>query len=310
MIPLTRGFGRSIVEHNIKTEILADWMEGCALFGKDKRMSGSEMVSLLVEEEIYDDQGFCWQAIDYGLKELRRRSRLNVGYPLSVSDQRVERLVNSWRDVPVQCFLLLLTLAQRYDKWTKVMPRDYNLQGELFEEVTRQSLARQFPDWVIYPTGWTRAHPTRLPKLVSEIADRLGEIRGDVAAWAPPHANEAGLDLLCYRPFKDGHVGVPLLLLQCASGDWDAPGKVRTPDIELWMKLVSFASKPKRAFATPFSFLKDDFRRVSQKVNGVLLDRHRLLGTKAEQEWASASLRRELLKWVRARVRKLAKLGS
>lgn len=310
MVPLTSGFRRSVSKHNTQIDVLADWMEACALLGDSQRMPGSELVDSLIEEEIYDDQDFCWAAINDGLKEIRRRSKLSTPFALAVSRRGIDRSISSWREAPVHCFLLLLTLAQRYDKWVKVMPIDYNLQGELFEEVTRESLVRQFPGWVIHPTGWSKTHPTKLPELVSHLAGLLGEIEGEVAAWADPEAKEAGLDLLCYRPFPDGHVGVPLLMLQCASGDWKEPGKLKTPDLEIWTKLVTFASRPKKAFATHFSFRKDEFRKVSGRVDGVLLDRYRLLGNVAEGEWVSVELKTRLLDWLELRLGALSELTT
>jgi hypothetical protein len=309
MIPITKGFLRSVTKHNIEPYILADWIEACALFGEDRRLAGSVFVDVLVEEEIYAEQGFCWGGVDEGLGELRRRTRLNQGFPLSVTGRRVERLVNDWREVPVHCFLLLLTLAKRYDNWTDMMPVNYNVQGDLFEDVTRESLTSQFPDWVIYPTGWNRTQPTALPDLVADIAGRLGELQGNVKVWTNPEAKEAGLDLLCYRPFPDGRVGVPLLLLQCASGDWKEPGKVKTPDIDIWAKIITFASRPKRAFATHFAFSQHEFHRVCGLVDGVLFDRYRLLGHRAEQEWASEELRERLRGWVEPRLTTLLELA-
>lgn len=310
MIPHTKGFKRSVSKHNIQMDVLADWMEACALFHDDGRLPASAVVDYLMEEEIYDEQDFCWEAVDEGLREIRRRSKLSIPFPLIVSDRRIDRSVASWRDVPVHCFLLLLSLAQRYDNWTEVMPIDYNLQGELFEEVTRESLASQLPDWVIRSTGWSRTKPTKLAELVSDIAGWLGELQGEVREWTDPDAKEAGLDLLCYRPFPDGHVGIPLLMLQCASGDWKEPGKVKTPDIDIWTKIVIFASTPKRAFATHFSFLKIQFRKVSAKVDGVLLDRYRILSPQAEAKWVSAQLRERLLEWLDARISKFPELTN
>ncbi len=310
MIPLTQGFRHSVNKHNTPPVVLADWVEACALFGNDERLPSPELVDILLEEEIYDKQDFCWAAVDEGLIEIHRRSKLSVPFPLSVSGQHINRLVSSWREVPVHCFLLLLTLAQRYDNWADVMPVDYSLQGELFEEVTRESLASQLPDWVIHPTGWSKAHPTKLSELVSDIAGRLGEVEGEVKVWTDPEAKEAGLDLLCYRPFPDGNVGIPLLMLQCASGDWKEPGKVKTPDIEIWTRILIFASTPKRAFATHFSFLKDDFRKVSAKVDGVLLDRYRLLSPKTEKEWLSQPLKERLLEWLEPRMSKFSELAK
>ena len=37
---------------------------------------------------------------------------------------------------------------------------------------------------------------------------RLGEMKGEIEPWENPGGNEAGLDLLFYRPFPDNRVGV------------------------------------------------------------------------------------------------------
>jgi hypothetical protein len=310
MIPLTRGFKRSINAHNIELDVLSDWMEASALFVDRPQLPVSEMVDFLIQEEIYDEQSFCWERIDEGLAELRRRTRLGPAFPIRIVERRIERLVGTWQEVPAHSFLLLLTLAQRYDKWADVMPIDYNLQGELFEQLTTESLRSQFPDWVIHPTGWTRTHPTKLSELVTEIAGRLGELQGEVSLWTDPEAKEAGLDLLCYRPFPDGFVGVPLLMLQCASGNWKVPGKLKTPDIDIWNKIIIFASEPKRAFATHFSFLKDEFRKVAGRVEGVLLDRYRIVTYKEERDWVSPQLKEKLKEWVEARIVKIQEFAS
>ena len=191
------------------------------------------------------------------------------------------------------------------------MPMDYNAQGDLFERLTKESLEHQFPDWIIHRTGWSRAKPTKVKDVVEKISEILGELPGDVKAWLDPQAKEFGLDLLCYRPFSDCQVGIPVLMLQCASGHWKEPGKLKTPDIDVWTKLVLFASQPKKAFATPFSFESNEFRKVVGHVNGILLDRYRLLVLgKPESEWLSDGLRGELTSWVDERLHKLPNLAN
>jgi hypothetical protein len=308
MLPLTRGFARSITTHNVDVNVMADWIEGSALFMTDSKLTGSEVVDSLIEEEVYEEQSLCWARVEEAMQEIKRRSRLRAVAPLRVSKQRIERVIADWRDVPAHSFLLLLTLAQRYDNWAQVMPIDYNEQGQLFENVTKESLMSQFPDWVIHSTGWSRVTPTKLSNLVAEIAHLLGEVQGEVKAWTNPEAKEAGLDLLCFRPFADGLVGIPLLLMQCASGDWKEPGKLKTPDIDIWSKIIIFASQPKRAFATHYAFLKDEFRKVAGKVNGVLIDRYRLLHDKPDLKWLSLPLKDDLIKWLDARIQKLPDL--
>ena len=312
MIPLpTTGFQRSIKAPNVELDALADWMEASALLEQDGVVHGAELVDILVEGEIYAKQDFCWEMFNNALRELRRRSRLGPACPFRIVRRRVERVGANWREVPAHLFLLLLTLSHRYDKWNDVMPINYNLQGDLFERLTKESFEYQFPDWLVRRTGWKRAQPTKLAEVVEEIAGLLGELQGEVIDWAEPEAHEAGLDLLCYRPFSDSRVGIPVLMLQCASGSWREPGKLKTPDLEVWTKVVQFASKPKKAFATPFCFQESQFRKITNLVNGILLDRYRLLVfKKPESEWLSGGLREELLGWVEERLAKLQELAN
>lgn len=305
MIPITKGFQRSVKVHNVELDVLSDWLEASVLFGETGRLPMSEVVDFLVQEEIYNDQTFCWGRIDEGLTEIKRRAKLGPAFPIQVGVRRIDRMVTSWEEAPAHCFLLLLTLAQRYDKWKHVMPVDYNTQGELFERLTLESLKAQLPDWTIRSTGWSKTQPTKLGELVTQIAGELGELQGEVKVWTDPEAKEAGLDLLCYRPFPDGYVGVPLLMLQCASGHWDEPGKLKTPDLDIWTKIIIFASTPKRAFATPFCFLRDDFKKIVGRVDGILLDRYRLVAARDERQWVSESLKGELRAWISARVGKI-----
>src|SRR5205823_3869050 len=100
-----------------------------------------------------------------------------------------------------------------------------------------------------------------------------------------------GLDLLCYRPYDDGRVGVPVFLVQCASGqDWES--KLDTPKLKIWAKIVDFASTPKKAFAMPFTLEDWDFTRKCNDNDGMLMDRYRLLAAgRARPNWISSRLR-------------------
>jgi hypothetical protein len=69
---------------------------------------------------------------------------------------------------------------------------------------------------------------------------------------------------------------------------------------------VQFAAMPKKAFATPFALLDDDFPNYSNLVDGMLLDRSRLLAasTKSSQ-WLSEPLSQRIVGWANPRVEKL-----
>ena len=150
---------------------------------------------------------------------------------------------------------------------------------------------------------WLDAHnPRRLGAIVADVAARLGETTGDIIRWSRQKANEAGLDLLCFRPFPDGRVGVPVYLIQCASGgDWHT--KLKTPDLRIWTKVIDFAADPKKAFSMPFALSASDFTFHCNLVDGLLLDRYRLLAPgQAQREWITPQLTTELVAWARPRV--------
>jgi hypothetical protein len=108
-----------------------------------------------------------------------------------------------------------------------------------------------------------------------------------------PKANEAGLDILFFRPFTDDRCGFPIYLTQCATGeDWDT--KLHTPVLAVWQKLVDFAAPPQKAFALPHSLSAEELRRVTVKVQGIVFDRYRLHDTSRPHNWCSKELTGDL----------------
>ena len=159
-----------------------------------------------------------------------------------------------------------------------------------------------------YQTGWSRTNTVELADVVDEVVDRLGEMKGQLGSWATKKAKEAGLDLLCYRPFADQRVGVPVYLTQCASGrHWES--KLKTPDLELWEKIVVFAAKPRTAFSTPFALLDDEFLRNCNLHNGMLLDRYRVLAAaRSHDSWVSQPLAERIVNWAEPRIDSLPRI--
>ena len=300
----TCEIARSVDVHNVNLEVLCDWIEGSVLF-VDRQVSGSEVVDALCEGDIYDEQGFAWEIVTDAWRQFDRRLALSgLGSPFKTTGMKLE-LVKAWQEFPAYSFCLLLTFAQLYPKWAKSFGSDYTEQGDLFERLTCESLNLIFPDWKIHPTGWTRTHPKKLHQVVQEVAGHLGEEAGAVSRWTADSANEAGLDVLCHRPFQDNRAGVPVYLLQCASGrNWDQ--KLKTPDLDIWSKIIIFTTQPQRAFAMPFALAGDDFRKKCAKVAGMLLDRYRLLSAgRSNPDWLSKGLKQDLIRWARPRIKTL-----
>ena len=302
----TKGMARSISVHNSSLDVFSDWMEASILFS-DAELSRTDIVDVLIECNFYGEQDFAdaWVRMAWG--EIRRRQKcVGEGSPFIISPDKITKKL-SWEDVSAYSFFLLLSLVNNYsglgNTWKKKFKTAYSEQGELFELLTKESLEKQFPGWCFYHTGWSRTSAKKLPQIVDKIIFKLGETKGDVKKWSSPAANEAGLDLLCYKPFEDNRVGIPVYLLQCASGDnWTT--KLHTPNLGIWTKVIIFAATPKKAFATPFAIEDSSFCRYCTQVDGLLLDRYRLLIPYKENiEWLSSQLSKRIVKWLKPRIK-------
>jgi hypothetical protein len=295
------GFCRSVEEHNVPLDAICDWIEGSILFDSDA-VSTTDVIDVLIEEEIYADDDFASQIVETAWAEMQRRSAwVNGAVPFRIGHRRIERLL-PWEDFPGHSFCVTLALAECYPEWAKVFGSNYTQQGELFELLTKESLEHQFPGWQIHQTGWTRSRTVRLAQVVEDVASRLGEATGHMNLWTNPNAKEKGLDLLVYRPFEDKRVGIPVYLMQCASGrNWET--KLKTPDIAIWRNVIRFTVEPKRAFSAPFALLDDDFERTCVVVEGMVLDRYRLLAASGRgADWVSPSLKDRIINWARPRI--------
>lgn len=311
MIGLPRkGIAVSVTAHNVDRHIFCDWIEASATF-LGLEIAGSDIVDLLIENNIYKDQDFAWHLVEDAMRTLGLRSRLlGDGYPLVATEGGYEAR-GEWEDYAPYAFCLMLSLARSHSNWIRdTFGPNYNEQGELFELLTAEAVSLSLSGWRVHPTGWTRTRTNLLKQVVSDICAQVNEAAGDVASWTKDTAKEAGLDLVSWRPFADGNVGVPVYLWQCASGmDWER--KRKTPDLAIWNKVITWAVRPKRAMAMPFALSDNDMRQHSNVVEGLLLDRHRLLEPGINsRDWISEGLKSRLIDWLWPRVAQLPMLGE
>jgi hypothetical protein len=271
----TTGIARSIKHHNSNLLMFCDWLEANTLF-EDERCSFSDVIDQLVENSFYDSQDFAWEFIGNSISELRRRAlHLNRAYPIVVHDRYLS-LANGHYTQPYK-FCLMLSMLPYYPDITRKLGSDKNDQANILEMMAEHSLSKLLPMWSTRRTGWSRENTKRLPALAGELARRLDAKTGDLATYANSRAKDCGLDVVTFRPFGDGRGGYPCLLLQCATGHTDWRKKRKEPDIELWMKLVTFDNPPVRGFVIPFAIDERDMRQSSTIVTGIVFDRTRLL---------------------------------
>jgi hypothetical protein len=300
------GIARSMKpHHNVAVDVLCDWAEASLAFDRIDFVSGSDILDILHEEEIYDDQSFSWEMIERTWAELERRSNcLGIGSPFKLDGKRIVRIRN-WEDSPAYSFCLALACAKWYPNWAGALGKNFTRQGQLFELVTVAALEQLLPSWKIHRTGWAPDNTNKIKAIVQRLSGLLFETQGELEPWVSPMANEAGLDIVCYRPFDDRRPNLPTLFVQCASGK-HLEGKLATPDLKEWQKIIQFIVSPRRSFATPLAFTDSEFRRVCNKVDGLLLDRCRLLAAGRDgADWLTSSLKSKLCTWVRPRIAKL-----
>ena len=297
---------RSVERHNVQLDTLCDWIEASLMFDSPNFISGTDIVDVLCEEEIYKSQDFSWELVENALAELERRQVcLSGGAPFEIQGKRIVR-TKDWKSIPAYSFCLTLACAKWYPDWAASLGQNYTKQGQLFELVAVAALEKLLPSWKIHRTGWASDNTVKIKKVVSDVAKFLREPEGELNPWVSEDANEAGLDIVCYRPFDDSRPGLPTIFVQCASGKHHEH-KLGTPNMKEWGKIIDFtAVLPQRSFVTPYVFTDGEFKRVSNKVDGLLLDRVRLLSAGSDGgEWLSVKLKKSLCEWMKPRIAKL-----
>lgn len=298
------GFARSIAQHNSKLDVAVDWVEGCVAFTQSQ-VSAVEVVDILQENEIYNDQDFATEFVTDIWAELKRRADcMGAAAVYEVQARTISRR-KEWRDEPAYCFCLLLALQAWYPGWASQFGPNYTKQGDLFEALTAASLVGF--GWNVFRAGWRIGAPTRVREVIAGVCEHLGEteVPEAVDMWLEENSQDEGLDLLGWLPFRDGRGGRPVHLFQCASGgNWQE--KLSTPDPETWRRVIGFTTIPQRGFALPFVLLRDEFRRKAGRINGVVVDRCRMLEVQEEEpNWVPGALKRRLVSWMRPRVKAL-----
>jgi hypothetical protein len=293
-------------KHVRKPVVLADWVEASVLFFDDM-VSSTDVIDRLLDAGVYQNADTAARAAERIWAELERREEwIGPGSILRLADDRIERRNGTtWTDDVARSFCVALSLRYPYGTWSKRIGADYITQGYLFECLTEASLRGH--GWQVHRTGWASGiQNTRFRKVVDGVADILGEsIVVQQLVDEMREANEAGLDIVCFRRFRDERGGRPIYLLQCASGaDWRE--KLKTPDIDIWTRLIIFTGQPQRAFAMPHTVSDHRFKDMCRKVNGMVFDRYRLLSG-LDRDWLSYDLRHDLLAWLEPKVADLAK---
>lgn len=284
------------LETHGRTTMYADWVEASALFCGEP-VSKADVRDYFYEENTFQRGGTDEVVGDIWSEMDRRQRALGDRMPIGIHPNRVHPRM-SWQDCPAYAFCLLLSYSKGNLLWMTDFCNDYPRQGLLFEQVASDALRQAFVHWKVDRVGWSFESSTSLSTCIGGICTSLGECRGH--AVPRPEDKDGGVDILCYRPFSDGRGDVPVFFVQCATGkDW--VNKRAETALNLWRNWVAFPAPDllSRAFAVPFPLSDPAFRDTQMRVNGLVLDRLRLLAQPVpESQWLGRQTSAELTAWL------------
>lgn len=304
----TRGIAarqRAVNQHRIDLDVFADWIEASVLF-KAMDVSITDVVDVLLEEELYEDQDFAREITELAWLEIGKRKKNSGGYyGVTIKGNWVKASSDDVNQTAHK-FLLTLSLASSYDWWRGVFGANYSEQGRHFESLTEMAISALTPGWSVFSTGWkggtTNSH---FRDVADEVAIRLntGPVTGQ--EWNLNDVKDLTLDILVYWPCIDSRQGAPYIMLQCASGaNWHE--KLKEPDIDQWRKLLNPDCLPLRGVSIPFCVPDNRFRFASARAAGLLLDRCRiLLAATRKEDWLKKELEDQLDDWMEPRITEL-----
>lgn len=237
------------------------------------------------------------------LDERKKACGIDVSaYPFEVLDRAIQ--ARKPLDDSIYLFLLLLSAYGKDAGPKRSFPE------RLFEEVCAVAASRYFGGDGLIGLAVRFGHPrSLLPKQFRTALDRVCEMIGEGASSdnAPRQGvhKDAGLDIVCWRPFPDKRHGTLMGFGQCATGKngWRAKTHELQPQgfMDKFMR-DRFSVPPTRLFFVPWRVEKDDWRSTCVD-GGILFDRCRiaLLTKDADKAlsdqcraWSRAVLKQEL----------------
>ncbi len=288
-------------------DVLGDWIEAITLFGQDK-ITRNEVAEILSEDERFPKRpreaaleiaNGAWTEIEDRKEQGRIPERLAISID-EINDSTI------WVESPIRSFLLVLSLFKAYPDWAKDISNSVE-QGYLFEDLVEALCPALLPGWQVRRFGWPPRNGISFSSNLIALRNFLntGTLQINTNDSIPPHAKDAGLDIVCCRNFSDSKEAFPVILLQCASGkNWSE--KIHTPSSALWKQLLNLAVEPSTGIVVPFIIDEDKMRQTSLEGQTVIFDRLRILSSVAEMKFELPNkLAKRLVQWMEPKIENL-----
>lgn len=252
---------------------LADWVELQALTRADRNVSGTDLRRAIVslEGDGSSDEDLE-RRVDETFSELSDRARsAHNAYPFSLKNSLIEASTQGWRSNYV--FLLLITTLR--DSLGVAKANEF---ASLFEDVSVQA-TKTYLNGEAFRFGWPRRSPLppSFDDAVEHLCKSLGEGSGCRRGSKTPVRKDDSLDVVAWKPHKDGRTSQLILFGQCATGaNWrDKLTELQPSSFVANNLLAALSMEPNRAFFTPWRVPADGWLDDARKA-GILFDRCRI----------------------------------
>jgi hypothetical protein len=288
---------------------LTDWAEAVMIVEQLSELSEADLRGRIVEQaqdEVGEEEIPGAQHVEDILREVGRRERLAPGaYPFCRTEFGIGR--SDERLLAIYAFLLVLSMPEvpfRESVYANEVTPLFDFLGAaaLTDLLGSQTKTIRF--------GWpiSGERPTGPRQALVWLAAELG-LEHNRKAPLRPRLKDGGVDVVLWRPFRDGRLGFPVILAQCTVGrrEWEKKG--RDISTKLWREYLGLPRSPATALVLPFCIYQPDrfdvWDIVSYEVNFVI-DRVRLLELLAEIDVATIDQHERITEWTSERVRDLA----
>jgi hypothetical protein len=304
--------------------LLADWLEAVILIEGRHVFSYSEVRARLVEFgepdetsdvlepadpqdrfEPIDDLDLYQAEIETIFREIEVRQRLAPDfYPFRRTNEGVQLTHNEW--VWAYCFLLLLSLVDvpfRREAYSSAISR-------FFDWLCAHGCQRFLGDAVVERFGWPPLGDPRpgrpLSRAIEWVAKRAG-LPFNAGVVTLPNENDAGVDLVVWRAFRDARLAFSVMLVQCTIAR-DFEKKSKDIDAGFWRAILGMQAEPITVLVLPYCVgdsSRDDWQLSCRRVQ-VVIDRMRLCELLETADPARAPFQDRISTWVQLKLEQLS----
>lgn len=263
-------------------ESVADWIELYTIY-YNKSISKSTIISLMnIEEETY---------VDSIINELLNRSSLyGDASPFKVEGRKITPNIK-WNDQPEFTMCLIFSI------WGAEKKKGENGGTKLFEKLSKEA-AKFYLEGEAEVIGFPneknlRGQFERLTKLTCEEKGHRDP---------KPTDKDKGVDIIAWKPHRDGRSNQLILLLQCCAGIHYYQKSAIV--LKTWKALMHWRTEPIPGITMPRIVADRDWVEMSDKYN-LIFDRIRIYKAIYSKPLTDTTLKQQILKWCENKLQKM-----